>query len=85
MLPAAVADQLAGATAIMNTFNANDLSTIPRARKLAEKVFGEGWEALGHKIYKGDPADAQTWGIGNCHIDTVGLSCASEQSVAYLP
>ena len=59
--------------AIMNTFKSDDLATIPAARKLAEKVFGKNWEELGHKIYKGDPADASTWGIGNCHIDTAWL------------
>ncbi|SCV71207.1 BQ2448_2795 [Microbotryum intermedium] len=59
--------------AIMNTFKADDLSTIAKCRKLAEKVFGQGWEELGHKIFKGDPADAMTWGIGNCHIDTAWL------------
>ncbi|SGY50301.1 BQ5605_C001g00869 [Microbotryum silenes-dioicae] len=59
--------------AIMNTFKADELSTIAKCRKLAEKVFGQGWEELGHKIFKGDPADAMTWGIGNCHIDTAWL------------
>ncbi|KAK4047772.1 Glycoside hydrolase, 38 vacuolar alpha mannosidase [Microbotryomycetes sp. JL221] len=59
--------------AIMNTFKVSDRESIAKCRKLAEKVFGQGWEELGHKIYKSDPAEASTWGIGNCHIDTAWL------------
>ncbi|ORY82383.1 family 38 glycoside hydrolase [Leucosporidium creatinivorum] len=58
---------------IMNTFKWDEEESVAKCRKLAEKVFGQGWEELGHKIYKGDPADAATWGIGNCHIDTAWL------------
>ncbi|KAL8280086.1 hypothetical protein RQP46_007416 [Phenoliferia psychrophenolica] len=61
------------ANQIMNVFKHDDLSTIKVARKLAEKVFGKGWEKLGAGIYKGDPSDSFTWGVGNCHIDTAWL------------
>jgi alpha-mannosidase len=56
------------ANEIMNVFNNNDLSSIPKARKLAEEVFGEAWEAKGADIYKEGPKDASIWGIGYCHI-----------------
>ncbi|KAK4701933.1 alpha-mannosidase, partial [Phenoliferia sp. Uapishka_3] len=61
------------ANQIMNVFKHDDLSTIKVARGLAEKVFGKGWEKLGAGIYKGDPGDSFTWGVGNCHIDTAWL------------
>lgn len=31
---------------------------------------GKGWEKKGADIYKGDPHECQTWGVGNCHIDS---------------
>lgn len=52
------------ANSIMNVFKHDDLSTIKQARSLAEKVFGKGWEKLGADIYKGDPSDSFTWGVG---------------------
>ncbi|CAL1697504.1 unnamed protein product [Somion occarium] len=58
---------------IMNVFNNRDLSSIPQARKLAEQVFGEGWEKKGEKIYEEGTEKAQIWGIGYCHIDTAWL------------
>lgn len=72
--------------AIMNTVKWDDLATIPKARKLAEGVFGREWEEAGYQIYKGDPADAATWGIGNCHIDTSWLwsfSATRQKSARY--
>ena len=54
----------------MNVFNNRDLSSIKHARKLAEEVFGEGWEKKGEKIYEEGAEKAQVWGIGYCHIDT---------------
>ena len=47
----------------MNIFNKNDLSTIGKARKLAEEVFGKGWEAKGASIYDDGPK-VNVWGIG---------------------
>ena len=36
---------------IMNTFRADDPSTIAACRKIAEELLGDGWEAKGHEIY----------------------------------
>ncbi|KAM0747907.1 alpha-mannosidase [Meredithblackwellia eburnea MCA 4105] len=61
------------ANSIMNVFKHDDPSTIDKARKLAERVFGDDWEKVGEGIYDGEPGDSFTWGIGNCHIDTAWL------------
>ncbi|KAF5362894.1 hypothetical protein D9758_007045 [Tetrapyrgos nigripes] len=60
------------ANEIMNAFERGDASDIRRCRKLAEQVFGEGWQDLGEDVYK-DEKQAQIWGIGHCHIDTAWL------------
>ncbi|KAK7464842.1 Glycoside hydrolase, 38 vacuolar alpha mannosidase [Stygiomarasmius scandens] len=60
------------ANEIINTFESGDASDIRRCRKLAEQVFGEGWQDLGEGVYK-DDKKAQIWGIGHCHIDTAWL------------
>lgn len=52
---------------IMNVFRTTDLSSIAKCRKLAEKVLGEGWEALGEKVYDGEPSESFTWGIGKLY------------------
>ncbi|KDR78195.1 hypothetical protein GALMADRAFT_245234 [Galerina marginata CBS 339.88] len=64
---------LATANEIMNVFNKGDPSSIGKARKLAEQVFGEGWEGKGAAIYDEGPKKANVWGIGYCHIDTAWL------------
>lgn len=64
---------LVAANEIMNTFKAGDLSSIGRARKVAENVFGEAWEKKGSKIYKEGKFKPDIWGIGHCHIDTAWL------------
>ncbi|KAF9558502.1 glycoside hydrolase family 38 protein [Agrocybe pediades] len=66
---------LSVANEIMNVFNKGDVASIGKARKLAEQVFGEGWEEKGADIYKEGPEDAEIniWGIGDCHIDTAWL------------
>ena len=61
---------LSVANEIMNVFNNRDLGSIPRARKLAEEIFGEHWDKKGEKIYAEGPERPQIWGIGYCHIDT---------------
>ncbi|KAL4246947.1 glycosyl hydrolase 38 family protein [Abortiporus biennis] len=61
------------ANEIMNVFNNRDLSSIGRARKKAEEIFGEGWEKKGGDIYKDGAQRPQIWGIGYCHIDTAWL------------
>ncbi|KAI0753803.1 hypothetical protein C8Q74DRAFT_1373733 [Fomes fomentarius] len=64
---------LTTANEIMNAFDKGDVKSLHRARKLAEEVFGEGWEKKGEKIYKEGAEKAQIWGIGHCHIDTAWL------------
>lgn len=59
--------------AICNAFLSTDLSTIAVCRKMAEKVFGQGWEELGGDIFAGKPSDSSCWAIGNCHIDNAWL------------
>ncbi|KAI0799601.1 glycosyl hydrolases family 38 N-terminal domain-containing protein [Irpex lacteus] len=61
------------ANEIMNVFNNRDLTSITRARKLAEEVFGEHWDKKGERIYAEGPERPQIWGIGYCHIDTAWL------------
>lgn len=61
---------LTTANEIMNVFDKGDVKSLHRARKLAEEVFGEGWEKKGEKIYEEGADKAQIWGIGHCHIDT---------------
>ena len=58
------------ANEIMNTFSTGDPASIQRARKVAERVFGEAWEAKGEKVYEEGEKTAQVWCIGHCHIDT---------------
>lgn len=48
----------------MNVFNKNDTSAVLKARKLAEQVFGEGWEEKGAAIYEEGPKKDNVWGIG---------------------
>ncbi|KZT66211.1 glycoside hydrolase family 38 protein [Daedalea quercina L-15889] len=64
---------LVTANAIMNAFDKDDLGSIARGRKLAESVFGEGWDGKSDKIYEEGPKEAAIWGIGHCHIDTAWL------------
>ncbi|KAG6862107.1 hypothetical protein C0995_005917 [Termitomyces sp. Mi166 len=64
---------LVAANEIMNVFNRGDPEGIREARKIAESVFGEGWESKGAGVYDEGPRNAQIWGIGTCHIDTAWL------------
>ncbi|KAJ7872246.1 glycoside hydrolase family 38 protein [Mycena leptocephala] len=73
---------LTAANGIMNVFDHRDLSSIGRARKVAEGVFGKDWDATdgGANVYDGDvdgdgnPKNRTlVWGIGHCHIDTAWL------------
>ena len=61
---------MVAANTIMNTFDSSDPSTISKARKVAEDVFGSNWEDLGERIYHGSNKKPDIWGIGHCHIDT---------------
>ncbi|KAJ6573329.1 glycoside hydrolase family 38 protein [Mycena sp. CBHHK59/15] len=65
---------LVTANAIMNAFSHTDPASITRARRIAEDVFGEGWEALGAGVYDEERGPRSlVWGIGHCHIDTAWL------------
>ncbi|KAJ7113374.1 glycoside hydrolase family 38 protein [Mycena epipterygia] len=66
---------LVTANAIMNAFSAADPASIARARRIAEGVFGAGWEEKGAKIYEEEEVGGRSlvWGIGHCHIDTAWL------------
>ncbi|TFK38533.1 glycoside hydrolase family 38 protein [Crucibulum laeve] len=64
---------LTTANEIMNVFHKGDPSAVRQGRKLAEEVFGEGWEAKGADIYNDGPKKSNIWGIGHCHIDTAWL------------
>ncbi len=54
--------------AIINAFDPADPASLVQGRRLAEKVFGQGWEALGADVYKGPKSDVEVAAIGNCHI-----------------
>ncbi|KDQ11808.1 glycoside hydrolase family 38 protein [Botryobasidium botryosum FD-172 SS1] len=65
---------LVAANQIMNVFKHDDAESIPRARKVAEAVFGEEWEKKGERVYEvGDEKEVKVWAIGHCHIDTAWL------------
>ncbi|KAK0458541.1 glycoside hydrolase family 38 protein [Desarmillaria tabescens] len=64
---------LVAANEIINVFHKEDVSSIGKARKLAEEVFGVGWQAKGAGIYDEGEKDSRVWGIGHCHIDTAWL------------
>jgi len=60
---------LSTANAMMNTFKHDDLSTIAKARNVAERVLGSGWAEKGAEIYKlkeGEPLP-ECFAISNCH------------------
>lgn len=60
------------ANEMLNVFRSEDLSTINKARKVAERVMGEGWQELGADVYE-DTEDVPIWAMSNCHIDTAWL------------
>lgn len=57
-------------TAIMNTFDPSDLSTLKACRALAAEVFGgKEWAREGGEARVYDKGEAVTsWAIGNCHV-----------------
>lgn len=61
------------ANEIMNVFEHGTAADVEKARKLAEQVFGEGWQAKGDGVYKEGTGEKRIWGIGHCHIDTAWL------------
>ena len=54
----------------MNIFYKKDPAGIPAERKLADEVLCEKWadRSVGI-VYEDGPMEAQTWGVGHCHID----------------
>ena len=62
------------ANEMMNVFRSEDVSTIGKARKIAEGVFGKGWQEKGADVFN-DEEDEQApiWAMSNCHIDTAWL------------
>ncbi|KAF8512088.1 glycoside hydrolase family 38 protein [Hysterangium stoloniferum] len=72
------------ANSIMNVFDNNDTTSIPKARKLAEEVFGEAWAEKGDAVYQEGDARERIYGIGHCHIDTAWLwpYSSTQQKVA---
>jgi hypothetical protein len=52
----------------MNVFDKGDAAAVHKARKLAEEVFGEGWEGKGAGIYEEGPQEVQIWGIGDVSV-----------------
>ncbi|KAG6847892.1 hypothetical protein H0H93_005147, partial [Arthromyces matolae] len=59
---------IVAANEIMNVFKRGDPQGIRDARKVAEGVFGEGWESKGEGIYDEGSKNSQIWGIGYGHI-----------------
>ncbi|KAG5338322.1 hypothetical protein C0989_007560 [Termitomyces sp. Mn162] len=54
---------LVAANEIMNVFNRGHPRGIREARKIAEGLFGEGWEGKREGIYDEGVGEAQVWGI----------------------
>ena len=59
----------------MNVFGKGDAHGVKKARKLAEEVFGEGWEEKGADIYNDGPERPTIWGIGQ-YVPSATLSCS---------
>jgi alpha-mannosidase len=57
---------LVTANNIMNVFQHDNPETIKKARKLAEGVFGVGWEAKKEHVYEEFRGREPVWGIGHC-------------------
>ena len=78
---------LVAANEIINAFDHKDPSTVNKCRKIAESVFGEGWQGKGEKIYEeGVHKENLVWGIGHCHIDTAwyGVFHVGREILTYL-
>ena len=59
----------------------DDQSTIPKARKLAEQVLGEGWEKKAEGVYKEGTGKIHIWGIGHCESFFTVFKIVSEAAV----
>ncbi|ORX36383.1 putative alpha-mannosidase [Kockovaella imperatae] len=62
------------ANEIMNVFDANDLSTLAKGRRIAQQVLGEGWEKqIAKESENAKEQNGTVWALGHCHIDTAWL------------
>lgn len=59
---------------MLNVFRHDDLSTIGKARKIAEQILGKGWQEKGEKVFEEKNEDVPIYAMSNCHIDTAWLS-----------
>jgi len=64
---------LTAANEIMNVFKRGNPAGVVAARRIAEGVFGRGWEEKGADIYKEGPKRAAVWGIGTCSQQLISL------------
>lgn len=60
------------ANQMMNVFDRDDPKSVVKARKVAEKVLGKGWERELSNIRGDEGVDkgGNLWALGHCHIDT---------------
>lgn len=50
--------------------------SISEARKISAKIFGEGWDAKGSKVYEeGNRKKVDIWGIGHCKLRSYSDIC----------
>ncbi|KAK1922964.1 alpha-mannosidase [Papiliotrema laurentii] len=62
------------ANEMMNVFEEGNPESLPRCRKVAEMVLGEGWPKEIEEDSKSASKQTGTlWAIGHCHIDTAWL------------
>lgn len=58
---------------MLNVFRHDDLSSIGKARKIAEQILGKGWQEKGEKVFAEKNEDVPIFAMSNCHIDTAWL------------
>ena len=58
------------ANEIMNVFQQGELSSVSKARKVAETVLGEGWEKnIQTDSEKAEKQAGSLWGVGHWYVD----------------
>lgn len=66
------------ANEIIDVFKYDDPeASIKKARKVAEKIFGEGWDAKAEGVYEEGKRGVRVWGIGHCELSFFHLLDAS--------
>lgn len=48
----------------MNVLGKGDPTSVRKARKVAEAIFGEGWDDKAEGVYSEGPKESKIWGIG---------------------